>query len=52
MPVVKSTIVNWVKTTLGNAGIDKFTAHSTSGFPVHEVSKWGNWSRHATWQNH
>lgn len=60
--VTASTIGRWLKTVLGNVGVDtsKFTAHSTRsaasskyktlGASVSEIMKCGNWSSSSTWQ--
>ena len=61
--VTSSTIGRWLKTVLGNVGVDisKFTAHSTRsaassklktlGASVQEIMNCGNWNSASTWQN-
>jgi len=61
-PVTSSSIGRWLKTVLGNVGVDtsKFTAHSTRsaasskfktlGASVSEIMKCGNWNNNSTWQ--
>ena len=62
--VAKSTISGWVKTVLGEAGIDTniFKAHSSrsastskakiGGCSLQDILKRGQWSGKSTWQKH
>ena len=62
--VQKSTVSGWIKTTLGDAGIDtnQFKAHSTRaastskasvcGLSLQDILNRGKWSSDSTWQKH
>ena len=61
--ITSSTIGRWLKTVLGNVGVDttKFTAHSTRaassskyktlGASVTEIMNCGNWKSNSVWQS-